>query len=102
MKIQGIQECDGIKWDTVMTLLSEWLIIQTQKLRLAKNTHCFELGTQCRFCSGKRDKEFMFKLLEGNIDLICTSLIFLVVLIYVLCQFKVSLKHLNYIWIFLV
>lgn len=30
VKIQGIQGCDEIKWDTVMTLLSERLIIQTQ------------------------------------------------------------------------
>lgn len=30
VKIQGFQGRDGIKWDNVMTLLSEWLIIQRQ------------------------------------------------------------------------
>lgn len=50
VKIQSIQGCDGIKWDTVMTLLSEWLIIQTQSWdrSLAKTRkHCCKLGTQC-------------------------------------------------------
>lgn len=72
VKIQGSQGCDGIKRDTVMTLLSEWLIIQTQSWdrKLAKTRNHNTMSLLFMFMREKEIKIwlFLFKFWE---ELLC-------------------------------